>query len=149
MANASTWNRRLRRLAAMDRQELVDRLRQYVTARADLLRYRGGNALDDATITEAEPTGHFFFTPGDVPSLCALLKLSFPSGAENIALLAEKICRHRFDLLGYEDLDYGGEIAWHCDVVHGRRAPRKRTSTYCLSGDTVARYFGSSKRRPR
>src|ERR1700694_5934219 len=125
MANASTWNRRLRRLAAMDRQELVDRLRQYVTARADLLRYRGGNALDDATITEAEPTGHFFFTPGDVPSLCALLKLSFPSGAENIALLAEKICRHRFDLLGYEDLDYGGEIDWHCDVVHGRRAPRK------------------------
>ena len=125
MANASTWNRRLRRLTAMDRHELLDRLRQYIAARTDPLRYRGRSALEDATITEAEPAGHFFFAPGDVASLCALLKQSFPSRAENIVLQAEKICRHRFDLLGYEDLDYGAEIDWHCDVVHGRSAPRK------------------------
>ena len=125
MANASTWNRRLRRLAAMDRHELLDRLRQYIAARTDLLRYGGRSALEDATITEAQPAGDFFFAPGDVASLCALLKQSFPSRAENIVLLGEKICRHRFDLLGYEDLDYGAEIDWHCDVVHGRSAPRK------------------------
>src|ERR1700722_10532431 len=125
MANASMWSRRLGRLASMDRHELLDRLRQYVTARADMLLYRDGSALEDATIAEPEPTGHFFFTSADVASLCALLKQSFPSRAENIILQAQKICRHRFDLLGYEDLDYGEDIDWHCDLVHGKRAPRK------------------------
>jgi len=37
---------------------------------------------------------------------------------------AENICRHRFDLLGYQGLDYGAEIDWHFDPVHNKRAPR-------------------------
>jgi hypothetical protein len=32
---------------------------------------------------------------------------------------------HRFDLLGYENLDYGTSIDWHLDGVHAKRAPRK------------------------
>jgi len=38
---------------------------------------------------------------------------------------AEKICQHRFDLLGYKDLDFGTPIDWHFDPVHHKRAPRK------------------------
>jgi len=38
---------------------------------------------------------------------------------------AERICQHRFDLLGYKDLDFGTPIDWHFDPVHGKRAPRK------------------------
>ena len=38
---------------------------------------------------------------------------------------AEKICRHRFDLLGYTDLDFGSPIDWHFDPVHQKRAPRR------------------------
>ena len=38
---------------------------------------------------------------------------------------AEKICQHRFDLLGYKDLDFGTPIDWHFDPVHGKRSPRK------------------------
>ena len=38
---------------------------------------------------------------------------------------AEKLCRHRFDLLGYESLDFGSPIAWHLDPVHHKRAPRR------------------------
>jgi hypothetical protein len=38
---------------------------------------------------------------------------------------AEKICQHRFDLLGYQDLDFGTPIDWHFDPVHHKRAPRK------------------------
>ncbi len=38
---------------------------------------------------------------------------------------AEKISRHHFDLLGYENLDYGPVIDWHLDLVHGKRGPRK------------------------
>ena len=47
-----------------------------------------------------------------------------PEQAEAITNSAEKICAHRFNLLGYEDLDYGQEIDWHLDLVHGKRAPR-------------------------
>lgn len=38
---------------------------------------------------------------------------------------AEKIRRHRFDLLGYTDLDFGTPIDWHFDPVHNKRSPRK------------------------
>jgi|HubBroStandDraft_1064217.scaffolds.fasta_scaffold04321_3 hypothetical protein len=38
---------------------------------------------------------------------------------------AERICQHRFDLLGYKDLDFGTPIDWHLDPVHQKRAPRK------------------------
>jgi hypothetical protein len=38
---------------------------------------------------------------------------------------AEKLCQHRFDLLGYTDLDFGSPIDWHFDPVHHKRAPRK------------------------
>jgi hypothetical protein len=51
---------------------------------------------------------------------------AFPDLPPCISLAAaEKICRHRFDLLGYEDLDFGTPIDWHFDPVHGKRAPRK------------------------
>ena len=36
---------------------------------------------------------------------------------------ADEICAHRFRLLGYENLDFGSEIDWHLDPVHGKRAP--------------------------
>ena len=36
---------------------------------------------------------------------------------------ANEICRHRFQLLGYRDVDYGAEMDWHLDAVHGLRAP--------------------------
>jgi hypothetical protein len=62
--------------------------------------------------------GRFFFEPGGV---AAILKL-IPE-PERIVSQAEKICRRRFDLLGYEDLDFGAEIDWHLDPVHGKRAP--------------------------
>lgn len=126
MANASTWNSRLGRLASMDRHELFDRLRQYLTARADALRYGSGHDFaSDTKIGPAGPEGRFFFSPADVPSLCTLLKQIFPAQADDIVFRAEKICRHRFDLLGYENLDYGAEIDWQSDVVHGKRGPRK------------------------
>ena len=125
MANASTWNGRLGRLASMDRHELFDRLRQYLTARADVLRYRSGHDFaGDAEVGQAGSAGRFFFTSTEVPSLCAVLKQVFPAQVDDIVLRAEKICCHHFDLLGYENLDYGAEIDWYADVVHGKHGPR-------------------------
>lgn len=110
----------------MNRHEFFDRLRQYLTARADVLRY--GSRHDFKAGPQAGPAGlegRFFFTSAEVPSLCALLKQRFPSQAHDIVVRAEMICRHRFNLLGYENLDYGAEIDWQLDVVHGKRGPRK------------------------
>ncbi len=126
MANHSKWRSRLDRLTSMDRRELFDRSRQYLTARTDLLWFRNSaDSESDAAIAIPETLGRFFFAPADVPLLCAELKQGLPSQANNIILQAEKICAHRFDLLGYKDLDYGAEIDWHFDVVHGKQAPRK------------------------
>lgn len=105
--------------------ELLDRLRQYLSARADLLRYRGGHNFLDAAHRGLAAEGRFFFTPAEIPALITQLKHMFPEQADKIALCAERICRHRFDLLGYEDLDYGREIDWQTDVLHGKRAPCK------------------------
>ncbi|MFZ0284693.1 MAG: alginate lyase family protein [Terriglobales bacterium] len=48
-----------------------------------------------------------------------------PQTADEIVTQAEQICRHRFDLLGYEGVDYGTDVDWHCDRVHGKSAPHQ------------------------
>ena len=63
------------------------------------------------------------------PPACRLIPSSstpaFPEPPPYSVEQAEKICKHRFDLLGYKDLDYGTPIDWHFDPVHNKRAPRK------------------------
>ncbi len=62
------------------------------------------------------------------PPACRLLPSAavpaFPDPPPFSSEKAEKICRHRFDLLGYQDLDFGTPIDWHFDPVHHKRAPR-------------------------
>src|SRR4030095_2208001 len=69
--------------------------------------------------------GRFFFSPADVPHILRLWKQLAPDEVEDTIGRAERICRHRFDLLGYDGLDYGPGIDWSLDVVHGKRAPAK------------------------
>jgi glycosyltransferase involved in cell wall biosynthesis len=117
---------RWRRLVSMSKEEFADRLRQHVTARSDLLRHKLGVGFQQALrVEDVQQKPRFFFLPEAVPSLCALLKQRLPENVEAILQQAERICGHRFDLLGYEGLDYGREIDWHCDRVHNQRAPRK------------------------
>jgi glycosyltransferase involved in cell wall biosynthesis len=121
-----TWSQRLGRLSSMDREELSHRLWQHVNARADALRYCLGIGFSTAMRAGRGPQQpRFFFASEHVPALCSLLKQRLPQQAEEIVRHAERICGHRFDLLGYENLDYGPEIDWHGDRVHGKRAPRK------------------------
>jgi hypothetical protein len=49
--------------------------------------------------------GNFFFSADSVDPILALLRQRVPGRIEEIINQAEKICRHRFDLLGYEDLE--------------------------------------------
>ena len=119
------WMRVYRRLRSMRAGEIADRLRQHATARVDWMRYKLGAdfSAEIASVSLGQP--RFFFSPQDVPALCSRLRQLFPETAEEIVQRAERICQHRFDLLGYEAVDYGSEVDWHCDRVHGKRAPRK------------------------
>ena len=121
----ANWKRVYRRMLSMDRAEIVDRVRQQATARLDLARYKLGADFAPRMRTVSGQRPHFFFSPDAVPGLCSKLREIFPATAEQIIERAERICEHRFDLLGYEAVDYGAEIDWHCDRVHGKRAPRK------------------------
>src|SRR5438445_6488650 len=100
------------RLIAMDRAELFDRIRQESAKRVDAMLYRAGHDLTVAELTASPaPQPHFFFRPEQVPGLISLLRERIPQEAEHIVRLAEKICRHHVDQLGYEDLEYVYQIA--------------------------------------
>jgi hypothetical protein len=124
--SGKTWKQRWQRLQSASAEELRDHLRRYAYARADALRYRMGGefpvTLRNAA-GEVEPS--FFFAGNQIPPIVEVLKRRKPAQVEEILSRAERICRHRFDLLGYRDLDYGTEIDWHADRVHGKRAPRQ------------------------
>jgi len=109
----------------MSRGELWDRVRQMATTRSDAVRGRLGKPFGERPGELQGPPPKFFFTASSLPPLTNLLKSRLPGEAELIVLRAQRICEHRFDLLGYEDLNYGQKIDWHSDLVHKKRAPRK------------------------
>lgn len=117
------WREIALRLRQMDRAELLDRLHQERAKRQDSLLGRlGYDFVSDKRIANAP--GNFFFTSGSVDSIVRLIRQRLPGHAERIVQQAERICSHRFDLLGYAEVDYGRPIDWHLDAVHGKRAPR-------------------------
>ncbi len=116
---------RVRRLASMSRAEILERSRQAVAKRLDEVCYRVGSDFSQGKIKPTSENREFFFTTEQVPSLISLLATRFPEQSKKIVSSAERLLQHRFDLLGYEDCNYGREIAWHSDIVHGKRAPLK------------------------
>lgn len=114
------------RISRMSAHEIGVRLAQQLHKRLDEARYRLGlPAAREAVLAHGGPPGRFFFDGGEVPRPVELLRERFPEEASRVVARAEKICRHRFDLLGYEGLDFGAEIDWHLDPVHGIRAPSR------------------------
>jgi hypothetical protein len=98
------------------RQEVDKRVDAAIGTRVDYLAPRG------APRHAHEP--HFFFNASARADILETLRAKFPQQAQSIVDYADRCCRHRFDLLGYSDLDYGTRIDWHCDKVHGKVAPR-------------------------
>ncbi|MGH9431140.1 MAG: alginate lyase family protein [Terriglobia bacterium] len=139
------------RLRRMSWDEIRTRGRQELDKRMDRVVYALG--LDPA-LSEMRPRGtkaaqpsgapvrpsRFFFELADVPAVLGQIKSYLPVHAEHIVERAERICAHRFDLLGYESLEYGRHIDWSLDPVHGKRAPLRpwyqiRFLDFCEVGD--------------
>lgn len=127
---ALEWQTKLARLSRMGGHELRTRVGQELAKHTDLALFRLG--LLPREVGSSNPSGdsasraaNFFFPPGDAEKRARLLQITLPCEAEAIVKEADEICRHRFWLLGYENLDYGPEIDWHLDRVHNKRATLK------------------------
>jgi hypothetical protein len=120
---AKAW----KRLSSLTRDELLCRGWQEINKRLDLARYRLGARFDSHELARSPESrgAYFFFSSTSVPKLVAEMRKRFPAETEQTISYAERICQHRFDLLGYEGIDYGQKIDWHLDAIHGKRAPRK------------------------
>ena len=79
----------------------------------------GRNGLSRTT----DLPGKFFFSTNELSQRVGLLREHLPHVAQDIVGESNEICRHRFRLLGYRDLDYGANIDWHLDAAHGLRSP--------------------------
>ena len=109
----------------MSGEELRTRLSQAAHKRLDLAAHLLGYDFSSKTPTATTLSGKFFFTPDELGERVRLLGEFLPGEAHQIQNQADNICQHRFNLLGYTDLEYGKQIDWHLDAVHGKRAPRK------------------------
>lgn len=116
------WNR----LSSMSWDEVRTRLRQEFGKRADYALYRVGvSRAQNGNGLPSREHGRFFFSPGQIQERVALLKKHLPEEVERTIQEADELLQHRFRLLGYRDLDYGSEIDWHLDAIHGKCAPLK------------------------
>ncbi|HEV7218323.1 MAG TPA: alginate lyase family protein [Terriglobales bacterium] len=119
---AKTWSR----IAQMSWDERRTRVVQEIHKRVELGLYRVGVGPWRNGVKDLVPSsGEFFFSHAELAERVSLFKERAGADVENVIRGADKICHHRFDLLGYEDLDYGADIDWHLDAVHGKRAPMK------------------------
>jgi hypothetical protein len=121
---ASGWQNKLARLSQMSWDEVRTRVGQGVHKRRDLVLH--GMGVPPAAVPFGESSSRppeFFFPGGRAGERAELLRARLPGEALEILHHANEICHHHFRLLGYEDLDYGAEIDWHLDRVHGKRAP--------------------------
>lgn len=127
---ASGWQSRLARVSRMDWEEVRTRVGQEFHKQSDLFMHRMGvrNGAIRLNAKSAARPGQFFFSASEFSGIeiserAELLRKHLPDEAAEILREADEICGHRFRLLGYENLEYGSEIDWHLDLVHGNRAP--------------------------
>jgi len=123
-ASPEEWKIQIQRWLTASRMRMEKRLRYLAATRADWVRHKMGARFEPplrVAGTRRQP--RFFFLSREVPGICAAWRQRLEKEAAASVAQAERICQHRFDLLGYEDVACGAEIDWHCDHVHGSQAP--------------------------
>jgi hypothetical protein len=76
-----------------------------------------------------------FYLPTDESGRDELTMLfwhSFPDKSSLLALEAERLCRHRFEILGLGEADCGADIDWHRDPLSGQAWQRRPWPAYDL-----------------
>jgi hypothetical protein len=103
--------------------EIHTRIRQEAGKRWDVLQYRLGLDPCRGARSGGESRGRLYCDPEDAPRVLEILRRRMPEQADAILAGAGRILDRRFDLLGYQGLDFGHDIDWSLDPVHGKRAP--------------------------
>ena len=117
--------RLLKRISAMRADEIKVRVRQEFAKHTDLALARlGSGEFSRGLVSPFPGPGKFFFDRQGAEGIVDWLRSECPDVVDQTVEYAEQILRHRFDLLGYENVDYGRDIDWHFDAVHGKRAPQ-------------------------
>jgi hypothetical protein len=87
-------------------------------------RVVAGATVDGARTVSLDAAARRFF-PGAVDAgVAGALEVDHPEWTRQTLSAAAKAATGRFDLLGYEGLDFGDRIDWHRDPIAGRTAPR-------------------------
>lgn len=93
-------------------------------------RARQHSALEQISHRDSERFDRFigdaketFFEGAFDDRVPAALAIGTADHCKDVVAAADKICRGRFDILGYADLDFGVRPDWHLDPISGRRAP--------------------------
>jgi hypothetical protein len=119
------WLEKWSRIRRLTWDEVHTRARQQLGKHLDATLPTSRFRPERFELVETSQRGNFFFSQTDLPERIRLLREHLPGEVAAILSEADEICRHRFRLLGYVDLDYGAEIDWHLDAVHGKRSPLK------------------------
>ncbi len=113
----------IRRLARMGPHEIYTRARQEAGKRRDVLLHGLGIDPFRGSGSGLDARGRFYLDPGDTPRIAESLCRRLPDSVRETAERAGRISEGRFDLLGFQGLDFGRDIDYSLDPVHGRRAP--------------------------
>ncbi len=116
MPFGKSWQALSTRRMRLSWDEVATRGIQGISKRVEAGLYRVGVKARSARLQDGPlPVAHFLFGPAELAEILTLLRQRLPHEVDQITEEAERICQHRFDLLGYRHLDYGREIDWHLD----------------------------------
>jgi len=122
----------------MGPHEIYTRARQEAGKRSDVLLHRLGIDPFRGSDSGLDARGRFYLDPEDTPRIAELLCRRMPDAVRETVERAGRISEGRFDLLGFQGLDFGRDIDYSLDPVHGRRAPAVPWPEIpCLDFDTV------------
>jgi hypothetical protein len=113
------------KLSRMSWDEFRTRVRQEAGKRLEFAFSRVGLIRDIQLHEVHGPGGEFFFRRDEVGSRVELIREHIPASVDAVLSEADEILHHRFNVLGYRNLDYGTEIDWHLDAVNKKHAPLK------------------------
>src|SRR5262245_5859695 len=139
---------KLQRLQKMSVEEIAHRLRERLRRESDRRRFQTGVDLDEDRELDAlierhgsslksyfcnGPARRFYPSTFDQSAALQFVDANFPQWFDRAVQQAGVLCEHRVNLLGFTDVQLGGNIDWHRDPVSGFQWPRQ----YCDGYDLV------------
>src|SRR4051812_12035464 len=119
------WLEKWSRIKRLTWDEVHTRMRHELGKRLDATLPQYALRHVQVDVVKTDRRGNFFFSKTELSQRVRLLREHLPAEVDVTLSEADEICRHRFRLLGYVDLDYAAEMDWHLDAVHGKRSPLK------------------------